>query len=185
MEESKNLLSSIIDDRDRTLEDGADPNSEAEANLTALIIAAGYTDNLSLVQRLLQAGADVNQRSPAGWNALMLAVRNSVSSAIVRTLLANGADPGAVTADGVTLLRKANCPTSPQNTDVERRKVHPTVPPKGEAFPGTVLRLSFRVLVIAPTEVGPGVASEVGRCVQDRLCPILSGAFKRQFRNQC
>ncbi len=93
------------------LDEGADPNLQNKEGTTALIVAAGHTDEVGvqLVQMLLDAGADPNLQSVEGHTALFLAVaHHEPRIPMVELLLGAGADPNVQESEGITALMVAS-----------------------------------------------------------------------------
>ncbi len=92
------------------LDEGADPNLQNAEGVTALIVAAGNTDEVGtqLVQMLLDAGADPNRQSAEGLTALSAAVDYyEPRIPMVELLLEAGADPNVGTEEATTPLMTA------------------------------------------------------------------------------
>jgi len=107
-----------VDDVNRCLSEGADPNIRARDGWTPLryTIVSGdsqaimsksraeYSKTLAMVQTLLDAGADPSTRTRNGSILLHGAVFSSGAPAVVQALLAAGADPKARNKHGKTAL---------------------------------------------------------------------------------
>ena len=92
------------------LDEGADPNLQNAEGTTALIVAAGNTDEVGaqLVRMLLDAGADPNLRSAEGLTALSAAIDYyEPRIPMVELLLEAGADPNVGTGEATTPLMTA------------------------------------------------------------------------------
>jgi len=110
-----------VDDVNRCLSEGVDPNIRARDGWTPLryTIVGGdnqaimsksraeYSKTLAMVQTLLDAGADPNTRTRNGSTLLHRAVFSSGAPAVVQALLAAGADPNAEDKDRETPLHVA------------------------------------------------------------------------------
>ncbi len=101
------LLASVRGNTDTLLillDHGADANSITVRGGTALMWAAGSTQNTAAtVRMLLQAGAEVNSRAENGSTALMDAAARG-NTDIIDLLIAAGAKVDAKTDQGVTAL---------------------------------------------------------------------------------
>mgnify|MGYP002526287950 FL=1 len=93
----------------KLLDRGIDVNRQYGNNLTALMWAAGYSndvppqDGLATVHLLMERGADVTPRDNRGWTALTTAAYRN-HPAVIEQLLAAGADPAPTDKEGRTPL---------------------------------------------------------------------------------
>jgi hypothetical protein len=75
---------------------GANVNTRAESQRTAVLIAASYPGTVGLLRLLLDRGADIHAQDRTGAGALAFAVR-SADVQVVRFLVDRGLDPNALT----------------------------------------------------------------------------------------
>ncbi len=95
------------------LEAGVDPDTRYGNDLTALMWAAGHSNDvpaaegLATLELLLAAGADLDAADDRGRTALMIAAERG-HAGIVGALLAAGADAGRQDNDGNTAIALAS-----------------------------------------------------------------------------
>ena len=87
--------------------------SEGDINVTdnrgssPLHLAAGFTDNPSVITALINAGAYPDARSEYDWTPLLVAAKNNENALVVKALLDAGTDLGARTDGGLSPLHVA------------------------------------------------------------------------------
>ena len=99
------------------LDAGVEVNARYGNGLTALMWAAGHTNDVPVregeetVRRLLDRGADIALTDDRGWTALMIAAERGHKE-IVTLLLSAGADPKARGLNGETAAALAGDPAT-------------------------------------------------------------------------
>ena len=96
-----------VDDVNRCLQGGADPNARDERGVTPLHLVAGLSDTPAIIAALIDGGADPNAQDEEGWTPLHSAAGLSDTPAIITALIEGGADPNARDAVGWTPLHVA------------------------------------------------------------------------------
>ncbi len=91
-----------LDQVQKLLKTGADPNAPGPQGVPPLYVAALY-NHTSVVQALLAAGADVNHSNHVGYTPLMAASRGG-HAAVIKILIEAGADLKASANRGMTAL---------------------------------------------------------------------------------
>ena len=81
---------------------GADPRARDAQGATALMHAAGYGNNLGVIELLVEAGIDLDTQDDAGRSALMWAAEFAPTADVVGTLLDLGADASLANHAGET-----------------------------------------------------------------------------------
>jgi uncharacterized protein len=82
-------------------------NAEDSEGWSALMYAARYNPNVTIIQLLIQAGANVNEDGPDNITALMYAAGFNPSLAAIQTLINSGANINATDSDGLNALKWA------------------------------------------------------------------------------
>ncbi len=89
------------------IKSGAEINARDENGSTALMVAAGNSDNPAVITTLITHGAEVNARGKDGGTALMWAAWYSDNPEVITALITHGAEVNARDKDGGTALMQA------------------------------------------------------------------------------
>ncbi len=86
---------------------GADVNAWDKDDLTPLMEAAGFTENMEVITMLLKAGAHINAQNISGETPLMLAASRNQNPEVIMTLIKSGANIEERNLYGATALMYA------------------------------------------------------------------------------
>lgn len=102
-----------VEDVSSAVAHGADVNTKNEDGVTALMIAAFWSTNPDIIERLVKLDADVNARSEAGVTALMSAAMGNTNPDVIERLVKLGADVNARNKTGTALMAAVMMNTNP------------------------------------------------------------------------
>ena len=96
-----------VQDVERCVRGGADPNARSVWGWTQLHRAAAFNDNPDVITRLVELGADRDASAPGGTTPLHYAARYNSNPDVITRLVELGADPDARNENGWTSLHYA------------------------------------------------------------------------------